>query len=129
MNKSTQKPKAFAIDIDAETMKNKNYRKVIYTDKKQQIVLMSIKPGEYIHREVHKGTQLFRIVNGIGIAEIGKTQQEIKLVRGLSLTIPPNTLHKLINTSKRTDLKIHTIYSPPNHKKSKIDMRQPHDEM
>ena len=51
----------FKINIERETIKNNNYRKVIYTDKFQQIVLMSLNVGEYIHQETHNGTQFFRI--------------------------------------------------------------------
>ena len=98
--------KVFSINIEKETINNKNYRKVIYTDSKQQIVLMSLNPGEYIHRETHNGTQFFRIEQGTGIAEIGTIRKKIKLKDGISLSVPPKTLHKIINTSKTQPLKI-----------------------
>ena len=75
--------KVFSINIEKETINNKNYRKVIYTDSKQQIVLMSLNPGEYIHREAHNGTQFFRIEQGTGIAEIGTIRKKIKLKDGI----------------------------------------------
>ena len=128
-NTHTIMPPAFSINIEKATIKNNNYRKVIYTDPKQQIVLMSLNPGEYIHRETHKGTQFFRIEKGTGVAEIGKTRKKIKLGDGISLSVPPNVLHKLINTSKTQALKIYTIYSPPVHKHGEIDKRQPEDDM
>jgi mannose-6-phosphate isomerase-like protein (cupin superfamily) len=121
--------KVFSINIEKETINNKNYRKVIYTDSKQQIVLMSLNPGEYIHRETHNGTQFFRIEQGTGIAEIGTIRKKIKLKDGISLSVPPKTLHKIINTSKTQTLKIYTIYSPPQHKPNDIDKRQPADDM
>ena len=122
-------PTSFSINIEKETIKNNNYRKVIYTDPNQQIVLMSLKPGEYIHRETHKSTQFFRIEGGMGIAEIGKIRKKIKLEDGISLTVPSNILHKIINTSKTKSLKIYTIYSPPVHKHGVIEKRQPREEM
>ena len=51
----------FCINIEKETIKNKLYRKIIYTDKNQQIVLMSLNMGEYIPMETHKVTQFFFI--------------------------------------------------------------------
>lgn len=121
--------KVFSINIEKETINNKNYRKVIYTDSKQQIVLMSLNPGEYIHRETHNGTQFFRIEQGTGIAEIGTIRKKIKLKDGISLSVPPKTLHKIINTSKTQTLKIYTIYSPPQHKPTDLNNRQPSDDM
>ena len=121
--------KVFSINIEKETINNKNYRKVIYTDSKQQIVLMSLNPGEYIHREAHNGTQFFRIEQGTGIAEIGTIRKKIKLKDGISLSVPPKTLHKIINTSKTQTLKIYTIYSPPQHKPTDLNNRQTFDDM
>ena len=119
---------SFSINIEKETIKNNNFRKVIYTDKYQQIALMSLKPGEYIHRETHKGTQFFRIEKGNGIAEIGLTKK-VKLIDGISLTVPPNVLHKIINPeNSKENLRFYTIYSPPQHKHGIIDKRQPKDE-
>ena len=53
----------FCINIEKETIKNKLYRKVIYTDKNQQIVLMSLNMGEYIPMETHKVTQFFLYID------------------------------------------------------------------
>ena len=114
----------FKINIEKETIKNNNYRKVIYTDKFQQIVLMSLNVGEYIHQETHNGTQFFRIEKGTGVAEIGNTKNKVLLKDGISLTVPPNILHKIINTNN-TPLKFYTIYSPPQHEKNEINKRQP----
>ena len=69
----------FSTNIEQKTIANRNYRKVIYTDKYQQLVLMSLNVGEYIHRETHPGTQFFRIEQGTGKAQIGKIKKQIKL--------------------------------------------------
>ena len=115
----------FNINIENKTLKNKNYRKVIYTDKYQQIVLMSLNVGEYIDRERHAATQFFRIESGNGIAKIGR--KKVILKDGVSLTIPQNTYHTITNTSKTLPLKLYTIYSPAQHKHGAVDKRQPDD--
>lgn len=112
------------VNIEKETIKNTNYRNVIYTDKYQQLVLMCLNVGEFIHLEKHVGTQFFRIEKGSGIAEIGIKKNKFLLKDGISLTVPPNTLHKIINTNKTEPLKLYTIYSPPQHKPNEITKRQ-----
>ncbi len=119
---------AFALDIEKETLKNNNYREVISTDKYQQLVLMCLNPGEYIHREKHNGTQFFRIEGGNGAAEIGSKREIVRLKDGVALTVKPNILHKIVNTSKTKKLKLYSIYSPPQHKHGRIDKRQPDDD-
>jgi len=112
-------------NFEKKTLKNKNYRKVVYTDKYQQLVLMSMNPKEYIHLEKHNATQFFRVEKGKGIAKVGG--KDIKLTDGMSVIVPPNTFHEIINTG-RTPLKLYTIYSPPQHKPGTVDKRQPTDE-
>ena len=128
MAKKLKKPvgsKPHHFNIEKETLKNTNYRKVVYTDKYQQLVLMSLNPKEYIHLEKHNATQFFRVEKGKGIAKVGG--KDIKLKDGVSVTVPPNTFHKIINTGS-VPLKLYTIYSPPQHKPGTVDKRQPTDE-
>jgi mannose-6-phosphate isomerase-like protein (cupin superfamily) len=114
-------------NIAVLTNKNNNYRKVINTTPTQQLVLMSLKPGEFIHLEIHpKTTQFIRIEKGTGVVEIGKpVKKKIKVKDDTSVTIPPNTWHFVENTSKTKTLKLYTIYSPPHHKPGTIQKRQP----
>ena len=128
MAKKLKKPvgsKPHHFNIEKETLKNTNYRKVVYTDKYQQLVLMSLNPKEYIYLEKHNATQFFRVEKGNGIAKVGG--KDIKLKDGVSVTVPPNTFHKIINTGS-VPLKLYTIYSPPQHKPGTVDKRQPTDE-
>ena len=115
--------KPFTTNIEKDTIKNNYYRKVIYTDKYQQIVLMSLDVGEYIHKEKHNATQFFRIEQGNGIAIIDN--KSIKLVDGVALVVPPHTWHEIINNSKTQKLKLYTIYSPPEHNQNEVNKRQP----
>ena len=106
---------AFKGNIELLTEHNKNYRKVLYTNKKQQLVLMSIPPKLDIGMERHKHTsQFIRVEEGHGKAIIGGKNYRIK--EGDAVVIPPGSYHNIINTDKETHLKLYTIYCPPIHK-------------
>lgn len=98
------------LNIEKETIKNKQYRKIIYTDKNIQLVLMNLYPGEEIEKETHVGSQFIRVEEGFGWATVG--DKKFILKDGVSITIPPNTEHYVKSTQ---GLKLYTIYSPPEH--------------
>lgn len=110
-------------DIEKETLQNKKYRHVINTTKNQQLVLMTLQPGEDIPQENHPNiTQFIRIEKGHGIAVIeGK---EYALHDGISITIPQGKSHYIKNNSESEDLHLYTIYSPPHHLPDTIVDRQ-----
>ena len=113
--------KTFAIDIEGETKKNTNYRKVIYTDKNIQVVLMGLIGGEDIPFEIHSGTQFIKVENGRGLAIVdGK---EYILREGDCITIPPGKEHYIKNDSE-TILQLYSIYSPPEHSPGTIQEKQ-----
>lgn len=117
----------YSTDIDNRTLKNANYRKVIHTDDKQQIALMSLSVGEDIPFEIHDGTQFFHIRSGSGVAIliVNDNKKIIKIYNGICLFVPSGMKHMIKNTSKKYPLKLFTIYSPPQHKHGKINKRQP----
>ena len=98
------------LNIEKSTLQNNNYRKIIYTDAKMQLVLMSVVND--IPEEKHSGTQFIRIEKGRGVAHIGGMRFNLK--DGVSVIIPPNTLHYIKNTGD-DDLKLYSIYTPPEH--------------
>lgn len=99
--------------LESVTIDNKNYRKVLSTNKHQQLVVMSIPPGIEIGKEVHRrSSQFIRIEKGKGIAEIGGSLYRLKA--GDAVMIPAKTKHNIINTGNK-DLKLYTVYSPPVH--------------
>lgn len=115
--------KEFRINIEKSTLDNKLYRKVLYTTKQQQLVIMCIPPNDEIHYEKHLDTtQFIRIESGNGVADIGKNRY--KLNDGVCIIIPPNTKHRIRNTGK-DELKLYSIYSPPEHSKNRIDKNNP----
>ena len=101
--------------IEEQTLKNTYFRQVLFTGKHAQLVVMSLRPGEEIGNEVHPNVdQFFRIEQGE--ARFVLDQKEERLVRdGDAVVIPAGTYHNVINASKTTDLKLYTVYSPPNH--------------
>lgn len=100
--------------IEEITENNTNFRKVLYTGKHTQLVAMNLKPGEDIGMEVHNNLdQFFRIEEGEGMAVIDG--EEYDLVEGDALVVPGGSQHNLTNTSEDKDLKLYTLYSPPNH--------------
>lgn len=107
----------FVINIEKETLENNLFRKILYTTTNQQLVVMSIKPFSNIPFEIHpEHDQFIRIEKGVGMALIGSNkEQKFNLSDGISITIPKNTYHEIVNTDPVNDLKLYTIYSPPEH--------------
>lgn len=101
--------------IETETLKNRYFREVLFTGKHAQLVVMCLQPGEEIGDEVHPDTdQFFRIEQGE--AKFIFNEKEEHIVRsGEAVVVPAGTFHNVINTSKVAQLKLYTVYSPPNH--------------
>lgn len=107
--------KGYNANIEKDTLENNNFRKVLYTGKHSQLVLMSLKPNEEIGMEVHTGNdQFFRIEKGSGKCIIDGN--EYILADGSAIIVPSGAEHNVINTSSSEDLKLYTIYSPAHHK-------------
>ncbi len=107
--------KGFSIDIEDATLENGNFRKVLYTSKHSQLVLMSLKPLEDIGMEVHEeNDQFFRFESGQGKCIIDGNEYELS--DGVAVVVPAGAQHNVINTSKTEELKLYTIYSPAHHK-------------
>jgi mannose-6-phosphate isomerase-like protein (cupin superfamily) len=106
--------------IERLTEKNKYFREVLFTGKYAQLVVMSLKPGEEIGSEVHpKVDQFFRVE--VGQARFIFKGSEVHNVKtGDAVIVPAGTWHNVINTSKKENLKLYTLYSPPNHPKGTI---------
>ena len=113
----------FYENIKEKTIENKYYRQVVYTGK-MQLVYMSLKPLDQIHMEVHPDNdQFFRIEKGNGQAIVNG--QVYKLGDGIGLIIPAGAEHQIKNTSETEDLKLSSIYTPPEHKPDRLDVNNP----
>ena len=101
-------------NIEELTLGNSFFRHVIFTGSHAQLVLMSLKPGEEIGMEVHPTVdQFFRFERGEGKVIQNGEEQIIK--DGFAVIVPAGTEHNVINTSETEELKLYTIYAPPNH--------------
>ena len=101
-------------NIEDRTKENSNFRKVLYTGTHMQLVVMSLKPGEDIGVEVHDSVdQFFRVEQGEGKVVMNGQESEVK--EEMVFIVPAGVEHNVINTSDLEELKIYTIYAPPNH--------------
>ena len=100
-------------NIEQSALENNNFRKVLFTNKHSQVVLMSILPGEDIGREVHEVVdQVLVFVKGAGQAVVGGETHDI--AAGDMFAVPAGTEHDFTNTGDEV-LKLFTVYSPPEH--------------
>lgn len=107
--------KGFCSNIEEDVNENSNFRKVVYTGKHSQLVLMTLKPAQEIGSEVHKDNdQFFRFESREGLCIIDGNKYTV--TDGFAVIVPAGTEHNIINTSDTTDLKLYTIYSPAHHK-------------
>ena len=100
-------------NVQQSALANNKFRKVLFTNKHSQVVLMSIPPGEDIGREVHEQVdQVLVFVKGKGRADLGGETHDIS--PGDMFAVPAGIEHDFINTGTE-DMKLFTVYSPPEH--------------
>jgi mannose-6-phosphate isomerase-like protein (cupin superfamily) len=101
--------------IEKQTLSNDYFRQVLFTGKYAQLVVMCLQPGEEIGDEVHqKVDQFFRIEQGEATFVFNEKEKHL-VKNGDAVIVPAGTYHNVINASKKTQLKLYTVYSPPNH--------------
>jgi mannose-6-phosphate isomerase-like protein (cupin superfamily) len=105
--------KGYVQNIESITVKNTDFRRVLYTAKHLQLVVMALKPKEEIGAEVHKLDQFFRVEEGTGEAVLNGVRTAISA--GFAVVVPAGTNHNIINTGS-VPMKLYTIYAPPNHR-------------
>jgi len=105
--------KGYIANIEKDTIENNNFRKVLYTGKNSQLVLMSLEPKEDIGEEIHTLDQFIRVEAGSGLAILDGVEHQIS--DGSAIVIPAGANHNIVNTSDTEKLKLYTIYSPPEH--------------
>jgi mannose-6-phosphate isomerase-like protein (cupin superfamily) len=105
----------FVENIEELTKNNSSFRKVLYTGKNTQLVLMSLPPKGEIGEEIHADNdQFFRIDAGQGKVMIDGNEYTVG--DGSAIIVPAGANHNVTNTSETDDLKLYTLYSPPHHK-------------
>jgi mannose-6-phosphate isomerase-like protein (cupin superfamily) len=104
----------FVTNIERATLKNEDFRRVLFTGPALQLVLMILRPGEEIGEETHEDhDQFIRVEEGTGRVVLdgeGQTLQD-----GSAVVIPAGVRHNVINTSGDASLRLYTLYSPPEH--------------
>ena len=120
--------KGYSLNIEKETKSNTDYRRVLYTAKHSQLVLMSLAPGEEIGEEVHQLDQFLRFEEGEGKAILDGVEHPVSA--NDAVVVPEGVRHNVINTGSGP-LKLYTVYSPPAHKdgtveKTKADEHEEH---
>ncbi len=103
----------FLDNIEKLSIENEDFRRVLYTAKNSQLVLMSLKPGEEIGEEVHHLDQFIRCEAGTGQAVLNGASREFS--DGFALVVPSGEKHNIINSGS-IPMKLYTVYSPPNHR-------------
>jgi mannose-6-phosphate isomerase-like protein (cupin superfamily) len=107
--------KGFNTNIEQDTLDNRDFRRVLYTGKHSQLVLMSLQPKEEIGLETHpENDQFLRFEGGRGAVFIDDNRYEV--ADGDAVIVPAGARHNVVNLSDAEDLKIYTLYSPPHHK-------------
>jgi len=105
--------KGYVQNIESISVKNENFRQVLYTAKNCQLVVMALNPKEEIGMEVHELDQFFRVEEGIGEAVLDGIHKIISA--GFAVLVPAGTNHNIVNTGT-VPMKLYTLYSPPNHR-------------
>lgn len=100
-------------DVEDEAQANDAFRRVLWTGKSSQLVLMSLKAGEEIGEEVHHLDQLLFFVAGSGKAVLN--DEELEFGQGQCVVVPAGTKHNFINTSDNEAVKLFTVYAPAEH--------------
>lgn len=105
--------RGFVNDIEDMTEHNSDFRRVLYTGKRLQLVLMAIEPGEDIGEEIHPDRdQFFRIEKGKG--EVSIDGKRTKVESDSAILVPAGARHNIRNTGDKP-LKLYTLYGPPEH--------------
>jgi mannose-6-phosphate isomerase-like protein (cupin superfamily) len=111
---------AFFGPIEQQTLGNSYFRRVLYTGKYCQLVVMSLPPGEEIGNEVHQNVdQFFRVEHGEAKFVLNGAEEHLVSANEAAV-IPAGTYHNVINASSTETLKLYTVYSPPNHPEGTI---------
>ena len=105
--------KGYVTNIERDTTKNDDFRRVLFTGPNTQLVLMTLKPGEEIGAETHKGhDQFLRVESGRAVVQLDGVEHQLE--DGSAVVVPAGVRHNVINRGD-SPLRLYTLYSPPEH--------------
>lgn len=115
-------------NIERTTLENRTFRTVVFTGEHAQLTVMSLGPGQDIGREAHPATdQFIRIERGSARIEFGRAEDSIDTTYDVeddwAIVIPAGVWHNVVNTGTE-ELKLYSIYSPPEHPAGTIHRTQ-----
>ena len=114
--------KGFVDDIEKLTEENTDFRRVLYTGRHLQLVLMALAPGDEIGEEVHEDRdQFFRVEEGEGAVIIDGKRHAIR--DDDAILVPAGARHNVVNTGRQS-LKLYTLYGPPEHRDGVVHRRR-----
>lgn len=109
----------YVTNIERDTIANKDYRRVLFTGRHLQLVLMTLQPGEEIGRETHdEHDQFIRVEAGSGTLILGGQRHAVS--DGVAAVIPAGVEHNVVNSSASEPLRLYTLYSPPEHREGTV---------
>jgi mannose-6-phosphate isomerase-like protein (cupin superfamily) len=118
--------KGYVTNIERDTLANADYRRVLFTGPNTQLVLMTLQPGEEIGLEKHaEHDQFIRIEAGTGVAVLNGLEHALS--DGVAVVIPAGVEHNVINTSRVAQMRLYTLYSPPEHPDGTVIRRKQDD--
>lgn len=104
----------YSINLEQKTLEGNNFREVLYTTKRSQLVIMTLQPGEEIGMEHHTGhDQFIRVEAGEGVAILDGEKHA--LADGTAVVVPAGVEHNVINTSSTEPMRLYSLYTPPEH--------------
>lgn len=106
-------------DIEKATLDNDTFRTVLFTGEHTQLTVMRLGPGEDIGREAHHDRdQFLRVEQGRGRLELGAAEDRVDETHEVeddwAMIIPAGVWHNVVNTGEG-ELKLYSLYSPPEH--------------
>lgn len=105
--------KGYITNIEKATLENTDYRRVLFTAEHLQLVLMNLRPGEEVGLETHELDQFIRVEEGEATVTMDGTPNQVGADD--AIIIPAGVAHNVVNTGS-VNLKLYTIYTPPEHK-------------
>ena len=116
----------YVTDIERDTLENDDYRRVLFTGRNTQLVLMTLQPGDEIGLETHdEHDQFIRVEAGSGTVIMNGEKHA--LADGIAVVIPAGVEHNVANTSSTEPLRLYTLYSPPEHPDGTVHRRKRDD--
>jgi mannose-6-phosphate isomerase-like protein (cupin superfamily) len=104
----------YSVNLEQKTLEGNNFREVLYTTPRSQLVIMTVQPGDEIGLEKHEDhDQFIRVEAGRGVAILDGERHALE--DGFAVVIPAGTEHNVINTSDSEPLRLYTLYTPPEH--------------